>query len=192
MRCVARAPGAGGSTRKQFSIHIAQLLFDKHNYHPRLLTVKLLAAAVCIVPHCCATLVSISWWEPPDIRHQTSPHHTVTLRNVGWCCVTRDSWDDAAWQLRWCCVTAEVMLRDSCCWWCCMTRDSCRMSSWPLLPQFNKPAVAALRVTVTPREICDVLQNCFVCCLEWMSYWNEMWMWTKSPLLFCLTWKMFR
>ena len=103
MRCVARAPGAGGSTRKQFSIHIAQLLFDKHNYHPRLVTVKLLAAAVCIVPHCCATLVSISWWEPPDIRNQTSHRHAEKCRVM-----LRDTW-----QLRWCCVTAKMMLRDS-------------------------------------------------------------------------------
>ena len=168
MRCVARAPGAGGSTRKQFSIHIAQLLFDKHNYHPRLVTVKLLAAAVCIVPHCCATLVSISWWEPPDIRHQTSPHHTVTLRNVGWCCVTRDSWDDAAWQLRWCCVTAEVMLRDT----------------WQLLLVMLRDTWQLQDVLVTSPDAISQTSGCGV-----TGHSHTPWdMWCIAKLLCLLSW----
>ena len=103
MRCVARAPGAGGSTRKQFSIHIAQLLFDKHNYHPRLVTVKLLALQSVL-----SRIVVRPWCQYLDGSHQTSDI-TTSHRHAEKCRVMlRDTW-----QLRWCCVTAKMMLCDS-------------------------------------------------------------------------------
>ena len=76
-----RCPGPG--TRKQFSIHIAQLLFDKHNYHPRLLTVRLAAAAVYCPALLCDLGVNIlmgaTGHQTSDLCHHITPSHVTAL-----------------------------------------------------------------------------------------------------------------